>query len=53
MIYKQAIMYYVWYGAILQGVKVGYLVNVHNYCLDDIDMNMKWYILYIVYSTHL
>ena len=29
------------------------LVFLHNYCSDDIDINMKWYILYIVYSTHL
>ena len=29
------------------------MVNLHNYCSDDIDINMKWYILYIVYSTHL
>ena len=28
-------------------------VNLHNYCSDDININMKWYILYIVYSTHL
>ena len=30
-----------------------YLVNLHNYCSDDMDINMKWYIVYIVYSTHL
>ena len=29
------------------------MVNLHNYCLDDININMKWYILYIMYSTHL
>ena len=29
------------------------MVNLHNYCSDDIDINVKSYILYIVYSTHL
>ena len=29
------------------------LVNLHNYCSDVIDINMKWYILYIMYSTNL
>ena len=28
-------------------------VNLHNYCSDDMDINMKSYLLYMVYSTHL
>ena len=28
------------------------MVLLHNYCSDDIDINMKFYILYKVYSTH-
>ena len=28
-------------------------VNLHNYCMHDIDINMKSYILYIVYPTYL
>ena len=29
------------------------MVNLHNYCWDDIEINMKSYILYIVYLTHI
>ena len=30
-----------------------YWVFVYNYCWYAIDINMKWYIVYIAYSTHL
>ena len=32
---------------------INIMVNLHNYCSDDIDINMKSYILYIVYSSHI
>ena len=41
------------YNIVIIIVMINVMVFLHNYCSDDIDINMKSYILYIMYSTHL